>query len=109
MQNGFAAADDQRVPGVVPALEAHHHLGIGGQPVHDFPFTFIAPLGANDDHVHQPRTSTCHVPSRRTSTRSQSVRGKSWLGNAITTRSPEFRSSAILFFNAASSECGAKI
>jgi hypothetical protein len=35
----------------VAALEAHHTLGVVGQPVDDFAFTFIAPLGTDDDDV----------------------------------------------------------
>ena len=43
--------DDQRVAGVVPTLEAHHALGMVGQPVDHLAFAFVAPLGADDDHV----------------------------------------------------------
>ena len=47
----FAAADDQRMAGVVAALEAHDALRALGQPVDDLAFAFIAPLGADDDDV----------------------------------------------------------
>ncbi len=44
-------ADDQRVAGIVPALEAHHHVGAACQPVDDLALAFVAPLGADDGHV----------------------------------------------------------
>ena len=43
------AFPDDRVPGVVAALEAHDHLGAFGEQVDDLPLAFIAPLGA-DEH-----------------------------------------------------------
>ena len=45
------AVDDQRVPGVVPALEARDHVGALGQPVDDLALALVAPLGADDHHV----------------------------------------------------------
>src|SRR5471032_467278 len=51
LQCGFHAADDQRVACIVAALEAHHTLGVIGQPIDDLAFTFIAPLGADDNDV----------------------------------------------------------
>ena len=36
---------------VVSALKAHHALGAFGEPVDQFAFTFVTPLGANDDDV----------------------------------------------------------
>ena len=49
------AVDDQRVPGVVPALEARDHVGALGQPVDDLALALVAPLGADDHHVaHAP-------------------------------------------------------
>ncbi len=44
----LAAADD-RVAGVVAALEAHDGIGPLGEQVGDLPLSLIAPLGA-DDH-----------------------------------------------------------
>ena len=44
----LAVADD-RVAGVVAALEAHDGIGPLGEQVGDLPLAFIAPLGA-DDH-----------------------------------------------------------
>ena len=51
--------DDQRVAGVMPALKPHHHVGAFGQPVHDFAFSFVAPLGAYDSHVRHVQSSRC--------------------------------------------------
>ena len=51
LQRGFHAADDQRVACIVAALEAHHTLGVIGQPIDDLAFTLIAPLGADDNDV----------------------------------------------------------
>ncbi len=45
------AVDDERVAGVVPALEAHDDVRLDGQPVDDLALAFVAPLGADDDHV----------------------------------------------------------
>jgi hypothetical protein len=51
VQRGLDAVDDQRVAGVVAALEAHHALGAFGQPVDQLALAFVAPLGADDDDV----------------------------------------------------------
>ena len=48
-KDGLAAADDQRMPGVVPTLEARHRRGALRQQIDDFAFALIAPLGADDD------------------------------------------------------------
>jgi len=32
----------------VPALKAHHAVALLGQPVHDFAFSFVAPLCAEN-------------------------------------------------------------
>ena len=44
-------ADDQRVAGVVAALEAHDDVGALGQPVDDLALALVAPLGADHDDV----------------------------------------------------------
>ena len=49
-QNGFLAADDQSVSSIVSTLETHDTAGFFRQPVNDFTFAFIAPLGA--DHYN---------------------------------------------------------
>src|SRR5258707_14959400 len=51
VQHGLLAGDDQRVAGVVPALEAHHALRAVGQPVDDLALALVAPLRADDDDV----------------------------------------------------------
>ena len=48
-QDGLAAADDQRVPGVVSALEARDRGGALRQQIDDLALALIAPLGADDD------------------------------------------------------------
>ena len=41
------AVDDQRVAGIVAALEAHDDIGALRQPVDDLALALIAPLGAD--------------------------------------------------------------
>jgi hypothetical protein len=53
-------ADDQRMAGIVAALEAHHDLGALAQPVHDLALALVAPLGA--DHCH---VGHCDSPQTR--------------------------------------------
>ncbi len=48
-ENGLDAVDDERVAGVVPALESHDRRGALGQQVDDLPLALVAPLGADDD------------------------------------------------------------
>ena len=55
LQRRLDALDDQRVAGVVAALEAHHALRVVGQPVDDLALAFVAPLGADHDHVAAAR------------------------------------------------------
>jgi hypothetical protein len=50
-QNGFLAADDQRVPGVVATLKAHHGLRSVGQEIDHLALAFVAPLQADYDEV----------------------------------------------------------
>ena len=54
-QDGFFAADNQRVAGIVPALEADHAAGLLGQPIHNLAFAFVAPLRTDDHYV------LCHI------------------------------------------------
>ena len=51
MQDRFLAADHQRVPGVVAALETHDRFRAIGEQVDDLSLALITPLGANDDDV----------------------------------------------------------
>ena len=50
------AVDDQRMAGVVPALKAHHDVGLLGQPIDDLAFAFVAPLRADDHHIRHAKT-----------------------------------------------------
>jgi hypothetical protein len=52
VQHGLLAIHQQRVTGVVAALEAHHQVGLHGQPVDDLALALVPPLGA---HGHQRR------------------------------------------------------
>ena len=45
------SADDQRVAGIMPALEAHHDIGALRQPVDDLAFPLVPPLRADDYDV----------------------------------------------------------
>ena len=45
----LAVADD-RVAGVVAALEAHDHRGVLGEQVDDLALALVAPLGPDDHH-----------------------------------------------------------
>jgi hypothetical protein len=58
-QDGFLAADDKRVTGIVTALEANDALSVVRQPVDDLALAFITPLGPHDDDV----TSGVHIHS----------------------------------------------
>ena len=44
-------ADDQRVAGIVAALESHHDVGLFREPVDDLALALVAPLGADNHHV----------------------------------------------------------
>src|SRR5512145_3366032 len=46
MQNGFPAANDQRVSRVVSALKTGDNIRLLGVKVNDFPLAFITPLSA---------------------------------------------------------------
>ena len=77
VQHGLLAADDERVPGVVPALEAHDALCPIGQPIDDLALALVAPLGADDDDVgghgrdYPFSGRTCQRPRCLTRTRAQ--------------------------------------
>ena len=48
-QHGLLATDDQRVPGIVAALEARHRGGALGQQVDHLALALITPLRTDDD------------------------------------------------------------
>ena len=57
------AVDDQRVAGIVAALEAHHHVGPLAEPVDDLALALVAPLGADHrDIAHGFRLDTGTLP-----------------------------------------------
>ncbi len=60
------AVDDQRVAGIVAALEAHHDVGLGGQPVDDLALALVAPLRADHHHVRHRNPSRPHTRPRAT-------------------------------------------
>jgi hypothetical protein len=49
VQRGLDAVDDERVTGVVAALEADHGLCTIGEQVDDLALSFVTPLSADDD------------------------------------------------------------
>ncbi len=49
-------ADDQRMAGIVAALEADDRVGLLGQPVDQLALALVAPLGANHDYVRHLST-----------------------------------------------------
>jgi hypothetical protein len=53
----FDIPDNQRVAGVVTALEANHDIGALGQPVDDLALAFVAPLGADHGDIAHPLSS----------------------------------------------------
>ena len=48
------AVDDERVAGVVAALETHHNIGARRQPVDDLALALVAPLGADHGDIRHP-------------------------------------------------------
>ena len=48
-------APDDRVAGVVAALEADHEVGLLGEQVHDLSLPLVAPLGAHDHETRHRR------------------------------------------------------
>ena len=58
MKYGFLAVDDERVTGIMAALEPHDGVSTLGEEIHNRALTLIAPLGTDDDDVfaqRQPR------------------------------------------------------
>ena len=45
------AVDDERVAGIMPALEPDDDVGLLGEPVDDLALALVAPLGAHNDDV----------------------------------------------------------
>ena len=51
MQNRFLAVDNQRMAGIVSALKTNYRPRLIGQQVHNFPFAFVTPLGADNNDI----------------------------------------------------------
>jgi hypothetical protein len=49
MQFKRLLADGYGMPGIIPAIETSNIISFGRKQVHKATFTFIPPLGANDD------------------------------------------------------------
>ena len=57
--------DDERMPGIVAALKAHHDVGLERQPIDDLAFSLVAPLSADHHHIRHGIQSPCaKVPSK---------------------------------------------
>ena len=54
------AVDDERMTGVMAALEAHDDIGALRQPVDDLAFALIAPLGADHRDIRHDRLPYRH-------------------------------------------------
>ena len=55
MELELLALADDRVAGVVAALEADHQVGLLGEQVDDLPLPLVAPLGAHDHETRHWR------------------------------------------------------
>ncbi len=51
MKDMLLVIDDKRVTGVVSSLEAHHAVSLFGEQVNNLAFSFISPLGANNNDI----------------------------------------------------------
>ena len=58
-------ADDERMAGVVAALEAHHDIGLERQPIDDLALAFVAPLGADHHHIRHRSIALLIPPDPR--------------------------------------------
>ena len=60
-------ADDERVAGIVAALEAHDDVGALAEPVDDLALALVAPLGAHHHHICHLRLASAPPLPRRPS------------------------------------------
>ena len=69
------AVDDQRMAGIVAALEAHDDVGALRQPVDDLALALVAPLRADDHHIGHVTfpSESCGQRSRRAANRHASI------------------------------------
>ena len=59
-------ADDERMPGIMPALEAHDDIGALAEPIDDLALALIAPLGADHRDIGQATLLLLAKPRRST-------------------------------------------
>ena len=60
MEHGLDAVDHERMARVVTAVETHHELGLGSEPIDELPLALVAPLGADcDQRRHDPSSTSC--------------------------------------------------
>ena len=45
------AIDNERMAGIMAALESHHDIGLFRQPVDDLALPLVSPLGTDDDNI----------------------------------------------------------
>ena len=50
-QDGLLAVNDEGMPGIMAAVEAHHPGSLFRQPIDDFALAFVAPLSADHDNI----------------------------------------------------------
>ena len=65
------AIDDQRMAGIMAALEANHDVGLLRQPVDNLALALVAPLGADHDNIgHEELSPGAYETDERTRERS---------------------------------------
>jgi hypothetical protein len=52
VQDRLYPVDDERMTGIVTALEAHHEVCVLGKEVDDFPFPLVSPLCSDNCDIH---------------------------------------------------------
>ena len=67
------AVDDQRVAGIVAALEADHHIRALRQPVDDLALALVAPLRADDHHIGHSNFPGCGLHEAKPANRQASI------------------------------------
>jgi hypothetical protein len=51
MKNKLLVIDNQGVAGIVAALKTYYTVSLFSQQVNDFAFSFVSPLGSNDNDI----------------------------------------------------------
>jgi hypothetical protein len=59
MQDKFLAANDNRMPGIGPALIARDDIGVLAEQIDDLAFAFIAPLRTDNDLDRHGNSRKC--------------------------------------------------